>query len=76
MQKLKVRAHAPFIGSTGFNKHAQHFFTQLSRLTPVEVRNFSVGDSWKDLSDEPHNGEPYMTAEIKSLLTSQIMLVS
>jgi autotransporter strand-loop-strand O-heptosyltransferase len=76
MQKLKVRAHAALIGSTGFNKHSQHFFTHLAKLTPVEVRNFSVGDTWTDMSDEPHNGEPYMTDELKTMLASQTLLVS
>jgi autotransporter strand-loop-strand O-heptosyltransferase len=75
MQKLKVKGHTAFIGTTGFNSHAQKFFTQLSRLRPVEIRNYSVGPTWTEMSDEPHNAEPYVTDEVKKMLTEQTLWV-
>lgn len=70
---LKVRLNAPVIGKTGFNNHAQNLLAELVKLRPVEARNFSVGESWKGLSDEPHNGEPYLTDTLKSTLTTQTL---
>ena len=75
MQKLKVKGHTAFIGTTGFNSHAQKFFTQLEKLRPVEIRNYSIGPNWTEMSDEPHNREPYMTDEIKKMLTEQTLWV-
>ena len=68
---LKVRLNAPVVGTTGFNQHAQNLLIELSKLRPIEARNYSIGPSWKGLSDEPHNEEPYMTDELKTLLVSQ-----
>ena len=36
-----VLAHAPFIGHTGYARHAQSFFTALDNYIPVRVRNFT-----------------------------------
>jgi autotransporter strand-loop-strand O-heptosyltransferase len=73
MQDLKIKAHVPLIGTTGFNNHAQQFFTKLAKLRPVEVRNFSVGPTWTEQSDEPHNEEPYMTDELKTMMVEQTL---
>jgi autotransporter strand-loop-strand O-heptosyltransferase len=71
MFDLKIRAVTSLIGTTGYNNHAQSFFRALSKYTPVEVRNFTIGKSWNGYSDEPHDGESYMDAELKCLLTEQ-----
>jgi autotransporter strand-loop-strand O-heptosyltransferase len=76
MNPLKIRGNAAFIGTTGFNSHSQNFFSSLSKLRPVEIRNFSVGSTWAGQSDEPHNNEPYMTDEFKKLLTTQSIWLS
>lgn len=68
---FKVKVHTSFVGSTGFNNHAQSFFTELSNHVPIEIRNFTVGKSWKGYADEPHNGEPYLTDRMKTLLVEQ-----
>ena len=71
MSKLKLKVHTSFIGSTGYNNHAQSFFTKLSEKIPLEIRNYTVGSAWEGMSDEPHNGEPYMTDSLKTLLVEQ-----
>lgn len=71
MLDLKLKVHTSFIGHTGFNNHAQSFFTALSDHVPLEIRNFTIGKSWKGYSDEPHNGEPYLTDRMKHLLVEQ-----
>ena len=71
MSNLKIKAHTSFIGTTGYNNHAQSFFKTLSKYTPVEVRNFTVGKSWTNYSDEPHNGEPYLDNTLKTMLVQQ-----
>ena len=52
---MKIQAHTSFIGTTGYANHAQSFFTELDKLTPVKVRNFTVGKSWHGSSNTPHN---------------------
>jgi len=54
--KLKVYAHGPYIGTTGYANHTREFFRHLSKLIPVKVRNFTIGKSWDGFNDEPHNG--------------------
>lgn len=75
MQKLKVKGHTALIGTTGFNSHAQKFFSQLQKTRPVEIRNYSVGPTWKEMSDEPHNLEPYMTDDMKRMIVEQTLWV-
>jgi autotransporter strand-loop-strand O-heptosyltransferase len=68
---LKVRLNAPVIGTTGFNNHARNLIKELIPLRQVEVRNYSIGDSWTGLSDEPHNQEPYLEDWLKQALVLQ-----
>jgi len=56
-----VLAHSPFLGHTGFNAHSCGFFTALSQLINLRVKNFTYTD---DLS--------YLTQEQKDLLVYQI----
>lgn len=73
MFDYKVRAVTSLIGTTGYNNHAQSFFRALSEFVPLEIRNFTIGQSWNGYSDEPHNGEPYVDKKLKTLLTEQTL---
>jgi autotransporter strand-loop-strand O-heptosyltransferase len=69
-----VKVHTSFIGTTGYNSHAQNFFTQLDKLVPLRVRNFTIGKSWKGYSLNPHDKEPYMNNQIKNILVEQTLM--
>ena len=56
----KIYVHGSYIGTTGYNNHTRDFFRELSKYVQIKVRNFTVGDSWKGLSDSPHDDEPYL----------------
>lgn len=71
MGKINVLAHGSYIGTGGYNNHTRDFFRQLSKLINLKVRNFTIGKSWSKLSDEPHNGEPYLTEQDKELIQYQ-----
>lgn len=73
MFDYKVRVATSLVGTTGYNNHAQSFFRALSKFVPLEIRNFTIGSSWNGYSDEPHNGEPYMDDQMKTLLTEQTL---
>lgn len=68
-----VKVHTSFIGTTGYNAHAQNFFTELDNLVPLRVRNFTIGKSWNGFNKTPHEGEPYMTEQIKKMLVEQTL---
>ena len=70
---MKVQAHTSFIGTTGYANHAQSFFTELDKLTPVKVRNFTVGKSWQGHNNKPHDKEPYITPQMKKMLHLQTL---
>ena len=69
---MKVKAHTCLIGETGYANHARSFFTALNKLTPVKVRNFTVGKTWNGL-DGSHDKEWYLTDEHKEMLVQQIL---
>ena len=69
----KVIAHTSFIGTTGYNNHARNFFTHLNKFIPVKIRNYTIGNSWKGLSNTPHDEESYLTSEHKKMLLSQTL---
>ena len=71
MNKPKVLAHTSYIGNGGYNNHSRDFFRHLSKFIDVKIRNFTVGDSWKKLNDEPHNEESYLNNIDKKLLNKQ-----
>ena len=73
MKKPKVYAHASYVGTTGYNNHTRDFFRRLSKYTDLNVRNFTVGNSWEGMSDEPHNGESYLNDVDKKLLHEQTL---
>lgn len=71
MKDLKLKVHTALVGTTGFNNHSQSFFQELADLIPLEIRNYTVGPTWKGVSDEPHNDEPGFTDKLKTLLVEQ-----
>jgi autotransporter strand-loop-strand O-heptosyltransferase len=70
---MKIQAHTSFIGTTGYANHAQSFFTELDKLTPIKVRNATVGKSWNWPNNTPHDKEPYITPQIKKMLHLQTL---
>lgn len=70
---MNILAHAPFIGTTGYANHSKSFFCALNKLHTVKVRNFTIGDSWQGYSPRPHDGEPYITDEMKDMLIQQTL---
>ena len=71
---MKILAHTSFIGTTGYANHAQSFFTELDKFSPVKVRNFTVGKSWDGYNHTPHDKEPYITPQIKKMLFQQTLV--
>ena len=70
---MKVLASTSFIGTTGFANHAQSFLTSLDKLTPIKVRNSTIGNSWKGHSLTSHDKEPYITDQMKDMLILQTL---
>lgn len=70
---MKILASTSFIGTTGYANHSKSFFTELDKLTPVKIRNFTIGESWKGHNKTPHDGEPYITDQMKKMLTLQTL---
>ena len=68
-----IKAHTSIIGDTGYNCHARNFFKALNKIHPVQVRNWTVGSTWKEYSDEPHNDEYYMDDSLKTMLVQQTL---
>lgn len=69
-----IFAHTSIIGETGYNCHARNFFTELDKITPVSVRNATVGSTWTGFFDEPHNSEYYMTDQLRKMLKKQSLI--
>lgn len=70
---MKILAHAPFIGITGYANHARSFFCALNKYHTVRVRNLTIGNSWKGYNKTPHDGEYYITKEMKGMLYQQTL---
>ena len=73
---MKILAHAPFIGTTGYANHARSFFTALNKYHKVKVRNLTIGSSWDGYNETPHDGEEYLTDEMKTMLHQQTLFNS
>ena len=73
MKRPKIYAHGSYIGNTGFNQHTRDFFRALNKYADIKVRNFTIGNTWKNYSLEPHNEEPYFNDIDKKLLYEQIL---
>ena len=71
---IVVKAHTCLIGETGYNTHSRNFFKELSSLYQVQVRNWTIGHTWKGYTnDEPHNDEYYIDNTLKKILTEQTL---
>ena len=70
---MKILAHTSFIGDTGYNNHARSFFCALNKYHTVKIRNLTVGKTWKSMSNNPHDNEPYITKEMKDMLFLQTL---
>jgi FkbM family methyltransferase len=70
---MKILAHTCFIGPTGYAEHSRAFFCALNKYHTVKVRNQTVGQTWKGMSDTPHDNEPYITDEMKNMLILQTL---
>jgi autotransporter strand-loop-strand O-heptosyltransferase len=73
---MKILAHTSFIGTTGYANHAKSFLCALNKYHIVKVRNSTIGGSWNGYNNTPHDGEPYMTDEIKGMLFQQTLINS
>lgn len=69
----KIYGHGSYIGNTGYNQHTRDFFRHLSKHSQIKFRNFTIGNSWDGMSNEPHSNEPYFNKIDKSLLYEQIL---
>lgn len=70
---MNILAHTSFIGTTGYANHAKSFFCALNKYHTVKVRNSTIGKGWKGMSNTPHNDEPYITDEMKDMLSLQTL---
>ena len=70
---IKIYGHGSYIGNTGYNQHTRDFFRHLSKHTQIKFRNFTIGNSWKGMSEEPHNDEPYFNETDRKILYEQIL---
>lgn len=77
---LNIKGHTSFVGQTGYNAHSRDFFTALSKLTNVKIRNFTVGKSWDGLGIQdsnghynPHKNENYLTDYQRKLISVQTL---
>lgn len=73
MEKIKVYAHGSYIGKTGYNNHTRDFFRELFKYNQIKFRNFTVGNTWNGISNEPHNSEEYLNDVDKSMLYQQTL---
>ena len=56
---MKIKAHCPFLGHTGYNAHTRGFFTALSDLVDLRIDNYT----W---CDDRHN---YLTEQQKRIIS-------
>jgi glycosyltransferase involved in cell wall biosynthesis len=89
MNNIFIKGHTSFIGQTGYNAHARDFFTALSHLVNLKIRNFTVGKSWNGLGtpykihnipngsraiyNDPHKNENYLTEYQRKLICEQTL---
>ena len=70
---IKIYGHGSYVGNTGYNQHTRDFFRHLSKHAQIKFRNFTVGSTWKGMSEEPHNDEPYFNETDRKILYEQIL---
>ena len=52
MNNIQVVGHTSFLGSTGYNKHSQNFFTNLNNYLPVRIRNYTHTKEFNQLEKD------------------------
>lgn len=52
---MKIFGHCCYFGNSGYAIHSKNFFRELSKLSELKIRNFSVDSEWKGL----YNENPY-----------------
>jgi autotransporter strand-loop-strand O-heptosyltransferase len=70
---IKIYGHGSYIGNTGYNQHTRDFFRHLSKHAQIKFRNFTIGNNWEGMSEEPHNNEPYFNEVDRKILYEQIL---
>jgi len=70
---MNILGHTSFIGNSGYANHARSFFTNLNKHHFVKIRNSTIGESWKGFNKTPHNGENYITEDMKNMLYQQTL---
>jgi autotransporter strand-loop-strand O-heptosyltransferase len=73
MERPKIFAHGSYVGNTGYNQHTRDFFRALTKHADIKVRNFTIGNSWKDYNLTPHDGETYFNDIDRKILYQQIL---
>ena len=73
--KLKVFGHGAYIGTTGYSNHTRDFFRHLSKYVDIKVRNFTIGKTWEEYNEHPHDNEPYINDVDKQILSYQTLFV-
>lgn len=71
MVKPKVYAHVSYVGNTGYNNHTKSFLRELSKLTDIKIRNFTIGKEWKWPFSDPHGND--ITDLDRKLLVEQTL---
>ena len=51
-KKTVIHAHTSYVGTTGYNRHAQKFFRKLNELVDVRIRNFTVSDNFTPTDED------------------------
>jgi autotransporter strand-loop-strand O-heptosyltransferase len=70
---MKIYGHGSYIGNTGYNHHTRDFFRHLSKHSEIKFRNWTIGNSWNGMSNEPHNKEPYFNNIDRKILYEQVL---
>jgi len=84
MSSKYIKAHTSFVGQTGYNAHSRDFFTALSKIINVGIRNFTVGKTWNGLGvknpdgkyNDPHTREDYLSDYQRKLICEQSLFSS
>ena len=49
---MKLLGHCCYYGNSGYAIHSKNFFRELSKLSELKIRNFSVDNKWKGINCE------------------------
>ena len=49
---MKILGHCCYYGNSGYAIHSKNFFRELSKLSELKIRNFSVDNKWKGINCE------------------------